>query len=362
MSKNYKLSIHEIEGKDNTDRYTKLLREKWGNNVYYSIAHLEYFLAESQKLMYFLYKEDESVKVLMPFILRRIESNGVFTEYYDVISPYGYNGPLFCKSIEKEVVVSFWESIDKWYQKNNVVTEFIRFSLNNNHKYYSGTLIDSLINVKGDLLENLDDQWTAFLPKVRNNYRKALKSDLKFKIFEKENLTKDVIAIFYKIYTKTMSRNNAGSLYFFPKSYFEKLVLSNNNNFTIAVVYYKDIPISVELNIHHEQTVYAFLGGTDSEYFAYRPNDFLRVKIIEWAIDQGKKDYVLGGGIKNGDGLYRSKRAFFPKNEEVVFYTGRKVLNAKIYEELNLRKDENYMEVKSIALTDYFFPYYRINN
>ncbi len=362
MNHNYKLSVYKIGDVDSAKKYEILLKHKWGSNVYYSKAHMEYFLDVSHELMYFLFEKENSVKVLMPFVLRNIDLSDNTTTYFDVISPYGYNGPLLCDSIEESEIVLFWQNVDQWYKNNNVIAEFIRFSLNDNQKQYSGKLIASLINIKGILLDNFDDQWTSFLPKVRNNYRKAVKFELEFKVFENENLNSDIIGVFYKIYTKTMSRNNAGSLYFFSKSYFEKLIASNANNFSIAVAYYQNTPVSVELNIHHEKTMYAFLGGTDSEYFSQRPNDFLRVKLIDWAIKKQKKYYVLGGGIKNGDGLYKSKRAFFPKNEEYIFYTGRKIINQKKYEAFSLHVNKNYLEIKDTAFVDDFFPYYRIDN
>ncbi|WP_010522819.1 GNAT family N-acetyltransferase [Aquimarina agarivorans] len=362
MNPKYTLSIHEIVSESDADFYNDLLKKKWGNNVYYSIAHMNYFLTDNQKLIYFLFKKDNDIKVIMPLILRQIEIEQELTSFFDVTSPYGYSGPLFCNSTINEEIINFWLAVDEWYKKNNVISEFIRFSLNENHKYYSGLLIASLINVRGKLCENFEDQWSGFLSKVRNNFRKAAKHSLEFKIYEKEQLTTQVIAIFYDIYTKTMERNKAASLYFFSQAYFENLILSHSTNFTIAIAYYNNIPASVELNIHHNETIYAFLGGTDSDYFSYRPNDFLRVKLIEWAINNKKKYYVLGGGIKNGDGLYKSKKAFFPKDEEVIFYTGRKIIDAKIYNELNFATNENYSKTKDIALTDLFFPYYRINN
>lgn len=362
MNHNYKLSVYKIEDIDGAKKYENLLKHKWDDNVYYSIAHMEYFLEASHELMYFLFEKEQNVKVLMPFILRKIDIKNRSTTYFDVISPYGYSGPLFCDEIEESEIELFWKNVDQWYKKNNIVAEFIRFSLNDNQKQYSGTLIESLINIKGNLLDNFEDQWTSFLPKVRNNYRKAVKFDLEFKVFEQDDLSLDIIDVFYTIYTKTMNRNNAESLYFFSKSYFEKLIASNKTNFSIAVVFYKNTPISVELNIHYKKIMYAFLGGTDSDYFNQRPNDFLRVKLIDWAIKKEKKYYILGGGIKNGDGLYKSKRAFFPKNKEYIFYTGRKIIDKKKYETFSLSVDSNYLEIKNTAFTDVFFPYYRINN
>ncbi len=361
MKQNYRLFIKDLDDRSNLLEYKALLQKEWDNNVYYSIEHLKYFEKDSDRLRCFLFQKDDAPIILMPFILRQIEINGTQTSYFDVISPYGYNGPLFNNGISENDITQFWECVDDWYKENNVISEFVRFSLNNNHVQYSGNLIQTLSNVRGNLFDNFDDQWTAFVSKVRNNFRRAVNYNLEFKIFHKTSITQEVIEIFNTIYVDTMKRNNADSIYFFSSAYFENLIFSNINNFSIAIAYFENIPISVELIINYKDTVFAFLGGTNAEYFSHRPNDFLRVKIIEWAIDNGKKHYVLGGGMKDGDGLYKSKKSFFPKDEDVIFHTGRKIVNEKIYDELCLSVNKDYADIEKEELKNYFFPFYRLN-
>ncbi len=361
MKQNYRLIIENLDSSAEIEKYKGLLQKEWNNNVYYSTEHLQYFEKSSDTLKYFLFKKSDAPIILMPFVFRAISINGQEQPYFDVISPYGYSGPLFNDSISKDDIAYFWECVDHWYQENNVVTEFVRFSLNENFEEYSGALIKSLSNVRGRLLENFEDQWTAFLPKVRNNYRKAVNYNLDFKIFHKGEITKDVIKIFNDIYVATMKRNNADSVYFFSGTYFENLILSNLNNFSIAITYFENIPISVELIINYKETIFAFLGGTDAEYFSYRPNDFLRVKVIEWAIQNDIKYYVLGGGMKDGDGLYKNKKSLFPKDEDVIFCTGRKIINEKVYDQLCLDSNAEYSNINKDDLQNYFFPFYRLN-
>ncbi|WP_241507179.1 GNAT family N-acetyltransferase [Aquimarina sediminis] len=361
MKQNYNLFIKNLDDSSDVLAYKKLLQNKWDNNVYYSAEHMLHFEKDSEKLKYFLFEKDDSPVILMPFIYREIKLKSQNYPYYDVISPYGYSGPLFNDTVSEEDIIEFWSSVDQWYKDNNVIAEFIRFSLNENHKGYSGYLTKTLSNVRGHLLENFDDQWIAFLPKVRNNFRKAVNHNLEFKIFHKEEITRDIIKIFNDIYVDTMNRNNADSIYFFSSTYFENLILSNLGNFSIAIAYYENIPISIELIISYRDTFFAFLGGTNAEYFSYRPNDFLRVKIIEWAIANNIKHYVLGGGMKDGDGLYKHKKSLFPKDEDVIFYTGRKIVNEKVYDELCSTSNTEYSTVHKENLKDYFFPFYRLS-
>lgn len=362
-SKNsYQLEIHSLNTSANIEAYKSLLKENWNNNIYYTYDHLKYFESETDSLIYFLFKINNVKAILMPIILRRITTDIDGKALFDAITPYGYSGPLYDEAITADNLKAFWAAVDDWYSKNNVITEFIRFSLNNNYTGYSGLLVHSLYNIKGALPDNFETQWDSFLPKVRNNYRKALSYNLTSEIYNGPDINKQIITSFFNIYTKTMQRLNAKAIYFFSLDYFESLILNQPNKFSIALVYFNDIAISTELIIKNEDNLYAFLGGTDSDFFNYRPNDFLRVEVIKWAIENKFKYYVLGGGLVDGDGLYKSKKCLFPKDDDVVYYTGRKIINQQLYHILCENNVADYQNIHKEELKNYFFPLYRFNN
>lgn len=361
--KHYKLEVTNLDNDLHIETYNHLLKNNWNNNIYYAYNHLKYFENKSNSLKYFLFKINDSNKILMPLIFTELDLNNSTTKYFDVITPYGYGGPLYSGDINEKDLKAFWNAVDEWYQQNNVVTEFIRFSLNKNHTGYTGHLVKSLLNVKGELFENFEEQWKSFVSKVRNNYRKAVTYNLTCNIFNGCEIKTETVKLFFDIYTKTMIRRNAKNIYFFSLNYFESLILNNLDEFSIAFAYIDDIPISAELIIKNQNTIFAFLGGTDSDYFHCRPNDFLRVEIIKWAINQGFKYYVLGGGLKDGDGLYKSKKCLFPKTEDIPFCTGRKIINHKIYKKLINSLDVEYDDVSALMQNaDTFFPVYRQND
>ncbi|WP_303317713.1 GNAT family N-acetyltransferase [Flavivirga abyssicola] len=359
--KDYKLVVNNLDNDLDIIKYKKLLKENWNNNIYYAYDHLKYFEKNKSTLKYFLFEVNGFPKILMPIILRIVKSKETNSEYFDAITPYGYNGPLYNDATELDLK-EFWKAVDNWYKKNNVITEFIRFSLNKNYLGYTGLLINSLSNVKGILYNDFEKQWDAFSSKVRNNYRKAISFKLGLKIFNNTDINEDVIKIFFDIYTETMVRHNAKKIYFFSLEYFKNLILNNVDEFAIAMAYQGDIPVSAELIIKNGTTFFAFLGGTDSNYYNQRPNDFLRVEIIKWAIKNNFKQYILGGGLKNNDGLYKSKKALFPKDEDVTFYTGRKIIDYKAYDKLCENHMDDYANIHEEELKNYFFPLYRFNN
>ncbi len=334
--------------------YKSLLKIEWNNNVFYSYEYLVYHENQNQKLRYFLLEQDGKPIILMPFLIRLIPIDlSDNTKYYDIITPYGYGGPLFNRQYEN-YLDAFWKKVDKWHKDNNIVTEFVRFSLTDNYKKYSGDLKHTLLNIKGKILSDQNEQWKKFSPKVRNNYRTAIKSELTFVNVCGGNINKHDIYDFHAIYIDTMKRNNADKSYFFKLEYFEKLIFENKDNFEIVFVEKDGNRISTELLIYWKDTMFAFLGGTKKEYFQYRPNDFLRVEVIKLAYKKNITYYILGGGRTDGDGLFKSKKALFPKDNDSIFYTGRKILNEAIYMELT-NKHHN-LGCKSNSS---FFPEYR---
>ncbi len=343
------LKILDLSVTEDRNTYGEIVSNVF-HNPYYHIEYLQHHKNATNRIIAFLLEKKECIAI-MPMILSPIQNTG----YSDATSPYGYNGPLFKNGISEDDISCYWGMIDQWYMENKIVTEFIRFSLTNNHINYTGKNVKTLTNVCGILKESFDDQWETFDKKVRNNYRKAISSGLSFKLHDQGSMDMDLVDSFYKIYYKTMQRNNASKFLFFSAEYFHNLVLNHKGDFTIGMVYHEGQPISTELHIHYKDSVYAFLGGTDSDFFHTRPNDFLRVEVIKWAIGNDKKKYVLGGGIKDDDGLYKSKKAYFPKDEDCIFYTGRKVINQQVYDSLTKKA----IEERSLDKNDTFFPLYR---
>ncbi len=354
-SLNYSLEFHNVSNQQDEERYNSVLQEFSNSNIFYSLQYCNY--CDDSDLSYFVLRKNGEIKVLMPICFHKINLPTLDNiPLYDVSSPYGYSGPLFNNTSDQDIK-TFWSKVDKWYKKNNIVTEFIRFNLENNHLHYSGHLIPSLSNIKG-VISDFATLWVNLKQKVRNNYRKAEKNLLTFEI-NTGLISQEIIDDFYHIYIKTMERNAATKNFFYPKSYFENLIKYNENKVLIAIVNKGNTPISVEFIINNEDILYSYLGGTLSEYFETRPNDFLKIEVIKWAIKNNKSYYVLGGGRKDFDGLYQYKKAYFPKDNDVIFYTGRKIINEKIYYDLLKNIEVEYTDTNSLLLnSNKYFPIY----
>tara|TARA_R110002033_G_scaffold2461_5_gene17054 strand:+ start:26 stop:1123 length:1098 start_codon:yes stop_codon:yes gene_type:complete len=359
-----KLLINKILDNDDFNLYLKHVESFAVINPFYKILGSNLNKIIDAQLRYFTFVNDlGEILILMPFLLRKVPYKDQKETYFDVISPYGYSGPLFNDTMSRAYLILFWEEVDTWYKNNNIVSEFIRFSLNHNFQFYSGVLIPTLTNVKGELIDETE-QWNLFKQKVRNNYRKSLGHNLTVKFLHK-NITAEDIEVYYNIYIKTMNRIGAEDDYFYSLDYFKNIIKLSRDNFVIVYVYKADIAISVELILISGDTLYSYLGGTLSDYFDLRPNDFLKIEVMKWARTHHYKYYLLGGGRIDNDSLYQYKKSFFPTDKDIIYFTGRKIVNKEMYDKLNkimnatviFEGPEKEEKIEKI----HFFPAYRKN-
>lgn len=344
------LEVHLIKSATDLEKYDDFL-EQLPENPFIKKELL--LLDTEQNIGYFtLHNSENTLLVLLPFISRKIFKDNKDTGYLDIISPYGFAGPVIKRGIDESKMKQFWEHVDKWYINNNVISEFIRFNFNNNSKGFTGEMVPTLEMVCGEILPE-PEQWKNFKPKVRNNVRKALNHGLKCIVYHK-NINNIVIKDLYKVYSKTMKRHNAELRYHFSLDFFKDFIKNNSEICSVAIVYDQNKAVSAELLLLSEGIMYSFLGGTNEAHFDSRPNDLLKVEVMAWARKNGYNYYFLGGGKKQNDSLYHYKKSFFPKDRDTMFYTGRKILNFEVYKNLVAN---NPHATKSLSST--FFPLYR---
>ncbi|UKA74585.1 GNAT family N-acetyltransferase [Arthrobacter sp. FW306-07-I] len=319
------------------------------------------FKAPGDRFLCAAYITPSNGSVLYPFILRDVPQYLVTLHQEetlrDIITPYGYGGPYAWDLIDPSIVSSqFWKQFDAWATENNVVSEFIRFSLFPHALLpYPGDVISRSCNIVRSL--ELDDNamFLSFEKKVRKNVRKAERSGLRVEIDEHGGRIDE----FLRIYDSTMKRREADDSYRFPKTFFEALHGGLAGYFAYAYVLYEQDVISTELLLVSGFHVYSFLGGTLEEYFELRPNDLLKHEVIRWARSKGKTNYVLGGGALPGDGIERYKRSFAPSGA-VEFMTGQRILHPGTYQQLlEARRSAAGADVDLVGPSAYF-PAYRM--
>lgn len=349
------LKLSDPHGKMDYEVSLSLLEKK---NPYYLLDFFDVFGGGLDNLICFKYKTHNSL-IIMPGFLRNVAIGENDTPYFDFITPYGYSGPFYSETSKEDDLIVFWKYVDNWYKNNNVITEFVRFSLNNNYLNYTSDLFPTMLNVKGKIIDS-ESQWKEFDRKVRKNVNRAIRENLNYEIYYKV-IDEKHIEEFHEIYIQTMIRTNANESFMYSLDNFKRFIYNNLEYCAICTIYDQEIPISSELVLISDESIFSFLGGTNDYYFEKRPNDFLKFHLINWARENNKKYYVLGGGYGYEDGIFKYKKAFFP-NDIVTYYTGRKIINEDIYINLiDLASEYRASQGKEklVSSNTSFFPLYR---
>lgn len=331
------------------DQWDSLVRSFADYDVFYLSGYVKAFQLHGDGEPLLFYGEVDGVRGINVVMKRDIAADPHFAgnlpadTYFDFATPYGYGGWLLEGEGDPAPI---FEAYREWCKEHGIVSEFVRFSLfSSSRERYYGEVIPRTNNVVRALDRPMDEMLMDFEHKVRKNLKKADASGLEIRI----DTVGDELTDFLRIYRATMDRNHAENEYYFSEEFYRQ-INSMRGHFVYFHVLYQGMVISTELVLMGTDTMYSYLGGTDGEYFAYRPNDFLKYHIIRWGVEHGYRQFVLGGGYGADDGIFRYKKSFAPEGI-VRFYTGQTVFDSTGYDALcALRAD----------LPDSgFFPRYR---
>lgn len=288
------------------------------------------------------------------FIKRSIKIRGMATGWYDLITPYGYGGPIIVEYSEGhklDLIEEFQKSFGEYCIENNIVSEFIRFHpiIDNAKDFkdiydvnYIRNTVGTSINLKEDPMKD------EFSKSARKSVRRAIRNGVSYRIIEEP---KDVNS-FKEIYYSTMDRNRASDYYYFEDEYFNACLEYFRENIIFIEVLYENKVIAAAFYFVYGDIIHAHLSGTLNEYLNLSPAYIIKYATAMWAKENGIKLIHYGGGTTNkkDDSLYIFKRKF-TKGTEFKFYTGKKIWNKEKYEEL--------CKLNNIAIDTDFFPAYR---
>lgn len=329
------------------------------NDVYFTKEYGKlYEKIEKGTLEIFQYNSDiGSIKNI--FIKREIPIVIDNKKYYDLITPYGYGGPIIldCKDEYKkdELINGYYNEFKKFCIRNNVVSEFIRFHpINNNAKDFMKIHnVEYLRKTIGTNLKDYDDPiQSEFKKGCRREIRRAFNKGVNYRIQQ----SPDNLDTFKKMYLKTMDRNKATDYYYFDDKYFDDILRSLKDKLLIIELIYENKIIASEMYFVYGGLIHAHLLGSLDEYLYLSAGCILEYAAVLWGKENGY-DYIHHGGGRTSaedDKLLRNKRKF-GKNTEFDFYVGKNMWDKNKYNELvEIRSGE-----KEFDKNTSFFPVYR---
>jgi hypothetical protein len=325
------------------------------------MGHPEYarlFARPADRVVCAVGEDGAGGSVLFPLVLRPLAAErwtAAGEGRWDATTPYGYGGPFAWGDGPRDDA-AFWRAFVGWCREERLVTTFARLSLFPEQlAAVPGRTEVKYPNIVVPLAGGTDALWRGYEPKVRKWVQTAERARLEVEV-DREGVRLDA---FLSIYEHTMRRRGAEDWYFFPREFFERIVDRLRGQFAFFFTLREGEPVSSDLVLCSEDHVYYFLGGTLADAFPLGPNYLLKHRIASWAIAEGKKAYVLGGGYAAGDGLFRYKRAF-ARRGEVPFRVACLVHDEHACDELSARRAAlAQREGKAWEPRPDFFPPYR---
>lgn len=290
-------------------------------------------------------------KISYSFIKRPIPID-IGEQYFDIITPYGYGGPVVLETSNLEKLnLTFQSEFAKYCVDNLIVSEFARFHpIVGNAKdlekvyqpIYMRQTVGTTIDRDGNTLQ-LEFNQTA-----RKLTRKAERQGVTYRIVTGPEQLDDFLEIYYA----TMDRNKAESFYYFERSYFEACLETLKDRLLLIEVLFENKVIAACIYFVSGKVLHEHLMGSLTEYLSYSPVYVLKAAAIEWATKQGIQLIHYGGGLTNAedDPLFLFKKKF-TKETLFDFYIAKKIHQPKVYEKL--------CQLKGVSVDEPFFPAYR---
>ena len=295
--------------------------------------------------------ESELGKVVFIYIKRKIILDN--TKYYDIITPYGYGGPLIqnCKYENKDKLISlFWEKFLEYAFLNKIICSFVRFHpIEKNYEYCRNIMVLERISSTVCIdLKSEEQIWNDISSKCRNIIRKSIKNNVL--VQKDENLKQ--INDFQKLYYDTMKKNKADEYYFFKKEFFEKLKSLEKKEITHFYALHDNKIVSSILVLMGDEYLHYYLSANSQEGYLLNANSLLLYEIAKFGLKNGYKYFHLGGGYGGDDTSLFKFKSSFHKNHTLSFYIGKKIFNQQIYNRLCQKMGINDKNIN-------YFPAYR---
>ncbi len=348
-----------ILGLEHLDEWLSVLDSVGVRDIYYMPRYLQMVSENGDGIPKLAWLNCGYGNVAYPFLLRPISMNGRDTGCYDIVSPYGYGGPVIKGTNQqhtKSLAAEFVRQFHDYCAEGNIVAEFTRFHpLLCNANVFSNLIpVEYVRNtVYVDLLGSLENIWIDTVEgKTRNAIRKAKKSGVSVRYSHADGISR-----FVELYHETMKRLEADAYYYFSEPYFDHLgELVNESGVMIEAVYESKVISSIVVFAGGRFSHY-HLSASDSEFRKLQANSLLLWEAIKWSKGKGLSLMHLGGGYSaSEDSLFKFKAGFSPCTAK--YHVGKVIHDTNKYAELvtEVLGDKRREALDNIS----FFPAYRL--
>jgi serine/alanine adding enzyme len=260
-----------------------------------------------------------------------------FEDRADVITPYGYGGPV---ARDLHTASGLHAGYETWCAEHGIVSTFVRFHpLYENHRYSEFHVERLGATIAWRLGDDLFERMHSHHRRV---VRKAERAGTEVSVTESPADLHE----FVELYERTMDRRDADVFYRFSREYWDGLR---------ALVVRADARLAGELAasvlcFFSPPWLHYHLGATSDEGRRVGASNLVLYEAARWGHERGCELFHLGGGVGGAeDSLLEFKRRFDPEGRR-EFAVGKAVHDPEAYRALTHQAD--------VSLAG-FFPAYR---
>lgn len=345
-------------------RWADALRRFPRSDIYYTPGYALCYEGRGEGEAAAVLFVDGTDAVIHPVMLRRLRDLrwaaglGWADGLHDVVTPYGYGGPL--ASVEepkrrRTLLEAFDAAQDRLFAGIGVVSEFVRFHpLLATQEGFEGRmdLVRRGRTVWLELTDSEEGLFAVMNPKARNKIRRARREGVTAGVETGTGAVRTLTAI----YTETMGRLGAPASYFFPESYFAALVAMPGQAAEIIVARHGERPLWAGVFMRHGPYLHYHLSGTSGDSRIPGVNNLALLEASVLGAQRGARIFHLGGGFgSKEDDLFAFKAGVGDRRAE--FWTGARVHDGAAYERLCEARREG--TGGGAPLDGHYFPAYR---
>lgn len=273
----------------------------------------------------------------------------------DIISPYGYPGPLVTDD-EPEFLNHAMTEIRSHFLERGACSAFLRCHPIIGPAFtdvqVDGLSVSSSETVFVDLSLSESQIWTTTRKGHQSAINKCIRLGQSCDFVPFDECRDD----FLEIYRQTMEHAAAGQSYYFDQTYFD--TLASATGVSVAVVELDSRIIACCLIFEYGGIVQAHLGGTLSGFRSMSPFSLLLHATRGWAKSRGNKVLHLGGGVGgHRDSVFSFKAGFSRRRSE--FTSIRMLIDPDRYSALVTSRAAELHVDRELLLATGYFPAYR---
>ena len=274
-------------------------------------------------------------EVYFPFIKRPLTQYKGFEEYCDIVTPYGYGGPIFLGTEDGDkpaLAEEFGMAFREYCRESRIVSAFVRFHPIIGNALEFKDAFDEVEAIRKTIAIDLtkDIFHEEFDKTVRRRYRNAEKLGLTVQYDPALETMETFITLYYAL----MDKKETLDYYYFPRKYFEDIRKLGKSVELVNAVLDGEIVGSV-LVLKYGQFVHTHLSATTDVGNENRASEVIKASMSLKAKEEGFRWNHLGGGVTNDpdDSLFRFKRKF-TQSAPFDFYIGKSICDPEAYEGL----------------------------